>query len=39
MGHKPGAPAREGFDYSNATLTGEDINSSEELLRRKLGRP
>ena len=33
MGHGPATPAREGFDYSNATLTHEDLNQMQELAR------
>lgn len=32
-------PAREGFDYSNSTLQGADLNQLEEIVRRSVGRP
>jgi hypothetical protein len=36
LGHGPLTPAREGFDYWSSTLTTQDINDIQELVRRKL---
>lgn len=33
--HGRATPAREGFDYSNARLQGEDLNKLEESVRRR----
>jgi len=39
QGHGRETPAREGFDYSNARLQGEDLNKLEESVRRRARRP
>ena len=39
QGHGRTTPAREGFDYSNSRLQGEDLNKLEESIRRRAGRP
>lgn len=36
MGHGMGTRAEDGFDYSNATLQGEDLNILEESVRSKI---
>jgi hypothetical protein len=36
--HGRDTPAREGFDYSNSRLQGEDLNILEEAIRRRKGR-
>jgi RHS repeat-associated protein len=38
LGHGRTTPAREGYDYSNARLQGEDLNLLEELIRRQQGK-
>jgi hypothetical protein len=38
LGHGSGTPAREGFDYTNSTLTTADLNELEELTSRKFRR-
>lgn len=36
MAHGRTTPAREGFDYSNSRLQGEDLNKLEEGARRRM---
>jgi hypothetical protein len=37
--HGRETPAREGFDYTNSQLQGEDLNMLEERVRRRARRP
>ena len=37
--HGRTTPAREGFDYSNSRLQNQGLNTLEERIRRRLGRP
>ncbi|MEJ7589996.1 MAG: hypothetical protein WKF77_00455 [Planctomycetaceae bacterium] len=39
QGHGRTTPAREGFDYSNSRLQGEDLNKLEESIRRRATHP
>lgn len=38
MAHGHQTPAREGFDYSNSSLSDADLNMLEEIIRRQYGK-
>lgn len=37
LGHLPGKPARDGYDYSNSVLQGMDINDIDAAVSRRMG--